>query len=374
MKAKSKANDIGQNTDTWSESWKGLTPESEIRMWDYYGLRQWILKYVPRYGKIVEAGCGLGRYVFYLSKLGLDIDGVDFSKQTITLLNNWKESNNFKANFTVADVSNLAYKDSSISGYISLGVIEHFVEGPHRPLREAYRVLRPGGMAIISTPSISSHIFYQKIKKTIKNQIKKLIRYKLEPEKFFQYYYRPGKLFRFVENAGLKIVNYSGADLMYAFCEMGGFSGENIKEHCLAYKIANIFENTFLSTLGSQSITISVKIAAKMYCFLCGEKTAEKTSLLKYDVPICKKCEKSELSIFYLDNKRPIFGSPYTINPPLKPQTKEVCEFCGKNYITHLLFEDFGFTKMVCPDCLKIPEKNIDLSNRFAKAIWRRRR
>ena len=81
---------LGQNTDTWVDAWKGIAPESEIQMWDFYGLRQWILKYVPRHGKSVEAGCGLGRYVFYLSQLGLDIEGIDFSEPTILYLNKWK--------------------------------------------------------------------------------------------------------------------------------------------------------------------------------------------------------------------------------------------------------------------------------------------
>ena len=53
----------------------------------------------------------------------------------------------------------LPYEDSSISGYLSFGVIEHFIEGPHEALAEAFRVLRPGGIAIITTPGVFfSHI------------------------------------------------------------------------------------------------------------------------------------------------------------------------------------------------------------------------
>ncbi len=74
---------IGQDKESWKESWKKLTVEQEIRMWDYYGLRPWILKYVPRFGKVIEAGCGLGRYVFLLHRLGIDIEGIDFSDETI---------------------------------------------------------------------------------------------------------------------------------------------------------------------------------------------------------------------------------------------------------------------------------------------------
>lgn len=80
----------GQNATIWTKWWKNATPESQIRMWDFYRVRQWILKFVPRYGKVLEAGCGLGRYVYYLSKFGIEIDGLDFTNSTINLLNSWK--------------------------------------------------------------------------------------------------------------------------------------------------------------------------------------------------------------------------------------------------------------------------------------------
>ena len=365
---------LGQKTDTWTNAWKGITPKSEIQMWDFYGLRQWILKYMPRHGKSVEAGCGLGRYVFYLSQLGLDIEGIDFSEPTILYLNKWKKEHDLHADFKTGDVTNLPYMDNSLSGYISLGVVEHFIEGPHRPLREAYRVLRLGGIAIITTPSISFNVFIQKAKKAIKNQIKTVLRYKQPQEAFFQYWYRPGKLKKFVEGAGLSVVRYSGADLLYAFCERGCFTGENLREGTFAYKFSHMFENGFLSTLGAQSVTISIKTADVMFCFLCGKETALKSSLKKYDVPLCDECIKGKLAQFYKKQKKPSFSEPYLINPPIKPPTKGVCEFCGVEYKTHPLFEDFGFSKKACSACLKNSEVNIILSNKHVKPVWRKRK
>ena len=363
----------GQNSNIWQDSWDRLTPESEIRMWDYYGGRQWILKYVPRFGKTIEAGCGLGRYVFLLSKFGIDIDGVDFSKHTIFRLNDWRKKKNFSNKFIVGDVNKLPYEDNSLSGYLSFGVVEHFIEGPCLPLKEAYRVLRPGGIAIISTPSVSFYIFIQKFKKRIKDIIKKFIRYKQNPESFFQYWYRPKKLKTFVEDSGLKVTIFSGIDLLYVFNEMGGFTGDNLKKGSFSYMVSNIFEKTFLSIFGAQSVTISIKLGKMMHCFLCGEKKSDLSSLDKYNVPICKNCEQNILANFYKKNKKPFYASSYTINPPIKPQTKEICEFCRKEYITDSIFEDFGFSKKACKDCLKIPKLNIVLSNIHVKPIWRKR-
>jgi ubiquinone/menaquinone biosynthesis C-methylase UbiE len=364
----------GQSVDIWKDSWKGLTPESEIRMWDFYGLRQWVLKYVPRHGKVIEAGCGLGRYVFYLSRLGLDIEGIDFSEDIINSLNEWKKKYDFSCKFLTGDVTNLPYKDNSLNGYISLGVIEHFIEGPKRPLQEAFRVLRPGGIAIISTPSVSINIFAHRIKKKLKNLIKKVIRRPIGPEKFFQYWYRPKRLKKFVEAEGLRVTKYSGADLLYMFCELGNYSGNNIKENSFAYKISNKFENSFLSTIGSQSITISIKVDKTMVCFFCGKKKAEASSLTRFDIPVCSDCKERDISRYYRKKFKPGFSSPYSMNPPIKPPTIQVCDFCKKKYKTDLLFEDYGFSKNVCPKCLKIKEINLMLSNRYIKPIWRKRR
>jgi ubiquinone/menaquinone biosynthesis C-methylase UbiE len=364
---------IGQKTETWDHLWKGQTPESEIQMWDFYGLRQWMLKFVSRYGKVVEAGCGLGRYVFYLSRLGIDIEGIDFSESTIQYLNGWEKDHHFGVDFRVGEVTALPYEDNSLSCYISLGVIEHFIEGPKMPLAEAYRVLRPGGIAVISTPSVSFNVFLRKSKRAIKNLIKRILRYRIEPEKFFQYWYRPAQLKKFVSESGLMVRQAKGGDLLYVFCERGGFSGKNIGEDTFAYKFSHRFEDTLLSYLGAQAITISVKAADRMFCFLCGENTANRSSLKKFDVPICGKCRDTALAAFYKKGRRSVFGAPYLIDPPVQPPDDEVCRFCRQTYRTDSLFEYDGFSVSVCPRCLKKPKVNILLANTRIQPIWRKR-
>src|SRR5438445_6400131 len=142
---------MSTNCSAWDEFWQGITPEAEIKMWDFYGGRPWILKHTPRHGKVLEAGCGLGRYVFYLSHLGIDIEGLDFHKPTIEAVRQWAARHACTCEFRLGDITSLPYDSDSLSGYLSFGVIEHFREGPSAALVEAHRVLRPGGVAIIST-------------------------------------------------------------------------------------------------------------------------------------------------------------------------------------------------------------------------------
>lgn len=89
----------------------------------------------------------MGYLVAYLSSLGYDAMGIDFSKTLI------KRSRDFKnSSLHIGDVTRLPYKENTFDAYISEGVFEHFEEGPQLPLTEANRVLRRGGHLLITLP------------------------------------------------------------------------------------------------------------------------------------------------------------------------------------------------------------------------------
>ncbi|MCJ7448891.1 MAG: class I SAM-dependent methyltransferase [Bacteroidales bacterium] len=363
----------GQDSNNWSEAWRKLTPDSEIHMRDFYGGRQYLCKYIPRYGKTLEAGCGLGRWVFYFSKMGINITGLDFSESAIKVLNEWSKKNNYHNDFIYGDVTNLPFGDNSIRGYISLGIIEHFLEGPQKPIVEAKRVLEPRGIAIFSTPNISWNIYIRKRIKDLKKGVKRVLGLSVKEAPFFQHYYSPRMLKKYVENEGFIVTVSEGADLLYPFVELGGFTGNNIKPGSLEYWLSKNLENSILRRFGAQSIVIAIKSANKMHCFLCGEFTVPISSLIKYSVPICDRCQNKNLTQYYVKNSIPTFSAAYIINPPIKMVEDNVCDYCGKNYKTDKLFENFGFNKNVCPQCLTDIEINIDLSNKFIQPVWRKR-
>ena len=358
--------DEGQTTERWAHDWDGLTTEHQIQIWDFYGVRPYILRYVPRHGHVIEAGCGLGRVLFYLRRLGIDITGVDFEPETLERLGRWRDAHGIDCPLVQSDVCSLPYEDNALAGYISLGVVEHFIEGPHRPLAEAYRVLRPGGVAIVTTPSMSFSQVYKHAKQGAKELVKKLIGRRGQKPPFRQYWYTPGKLKRFVAASGLKVVDALGIDVVYSLYELG----YRPLSDGLGMRLVSRWEETPLAHFGAQSVTISVKMAPVMHCFLCGECSVRREQM-KSVVPICQGCEGRPEARWYRRGGRMSIAADYEVETPLEAPSDARCEYCMAEFKTDPIFETYGFTKLACPQCLKKPSVNIELSNAHIRRIWR---
>jgi len=365
----------GQKEEVWTQLWDKHDVIKEIQMWDFFGTRPWILKFTPRFGDVIEAGCGLGRYNFYLSKLGISMIGLDFSRKTINNLQEFSKKNGFNLPFIVGDVRKLPFKDNSLSGYLSFGVVEHFIEGPTEPLLEAFRVLRPGGIAIITTPNKSWLNRFGRLKARMKLLAKKVLRIAIKPIPFFQYEYSPKQLSKFLDDVGLYPTLVEGADFLFSFVQFKKYSYTNIYPCSKYVTCAQKLDNTFLKYFGAQSISVSVKVATKMHCFFCNGLAANISSLKYFTVPICTKCQSSELSKYYLISKKTYYNYSYQIQiqkPKITPQNVK-CEYCGNIYIRNTIFENYGFKKNVCENCLSDKNINLELSNSSVLPIWRKR-
>jgi SAM-dependent methyltransferase len=133
--------------------WKPSDFDDLVRSCDLDDATPYILKYMPREGPVLEAGCGLARFVKYLSDKGFqNVIGVELSEETVAAV----KCRAPQLDVRYADVSALPLDDNSMAGVISLGVVEHFFEGPGRPLREMLRVLKPGCYAVITVPCVNT--------------------------------------------------------------------------------------------------------------------------------------------------------------------------------------------------------------------------
>ena len=89
---------------------------------------------------ILDAGCGDGRYVLGSQELGFqNVIGVD-------LFENIQDKS---LKYIREDINHLSFKDQSFDFIYSVSVI-NYCENYERTLKEWYRVLRPGGLIMIS--------------------------------------------------------------------------------------------------------------------------------------------------------------------------------------------------------------------------------
>lgn len=145
--------DAADEPGHWERHWREHPPVNipnlTLPAW-YRGL---MFRWLPRDGLICEAGCGHGVVKRALRDKGFEVEGVDFAEETVAANRRVDPSGRYR----VADVRGLPYGDGELAGYISLGVIEHFEDDGERGriVSEAWRCLRRGGVAVISTPYYS---------------------------------------------------------------------------------------------------------------------------------------------------------------------------------------------------------------------------
>jgi SAM-dependent methyltransferase len=151
---------IGKEADSffWTEIWDDASFEQKcLAATGDKIINSALDKYLKTHDQIIEAGCGLGQWVYVLTKKGFNIIGIDNYKEIID-----KMPKNYDLNIKFGNVLDLDFPDSAFDSYISFGVAEHFKEGPQLLLREAARVLKPGGILFISVPQIN---YLRKLKK-----------------------------------------------------------------------------------------------------------------------------------------------------------------------------------------------------------------
>lgn len=104
-------------------------------------------KYLIPGEKVLDLGCGNGRYFEYFKKKNVDYFGVDNSEKLIEIA----QSKYPGVNFQVADGLSLPFSDNFFDKIFSIAVFHHIPSKELRIkfLKEAKRVLKPGGSLIL---------------------------------------------------------------------------------------------------------------------------------------------------------------------------------------------------------------------------------
>ncbi len=135
----------------WTEHWGAQDPGALVRVARRSPLTALIEAALPGRGWILEAGCGLGQYVILLRERGHAAVGVDWSLEALRRCRGSSPT----APVAAMDLGALGVQDGAVAAYLSLGVVEHDPDGPGRLLKEAHRVLAPGGRLIVSVPYLN---------------------------------------------------------------------------------------------------------------------------------------------------------------------------------------------------------------------------
>lgn len=130
----------------WAEHWGGHSVDELLRVARVSPLTAIIERHLPRTGRVLEAGCGLGQYVLLLRERGYSAVGADWSAEAVA------QGRRAGAPLAVMDLRLLAVRDGAMSAYLSLGVVEHDPRGPDVIVAEAARVLARGGTLLLSVP------------------------------------------------------------------------------------------------------------------------------------------------------------------------------------------------------------------------------
>jgi SAM-dependent methyltransferase len=207
--------------------WQPQDMESLMAACDRNDIVPLIDKYLPRGCTVLEAGCGVGQWVRYLNQRGFRATGVEIVPETIDMaLRHWPG-----LDLRVGDVANMPFPENSFDAALSLGVVEHWPEGPTAPLKELRRVLRKGGIALITVPCLNSirewkrrlwfdeaHKGARSVRNTLRGtptghtcfRLHRRFKYRVFPAvgTFFEYRMRPGEFRSEVEQAGFEILDH----------------------------------------------------------------------------------------------------------------------------------------------------------------------
>lgn len=111
-------------------AWKALTSE---------------LSLMNKKPKILDLGCGTGRYLAPLSEAGFDIYGCDFSEGMLRIV---QKRINGTCKIIIGEATEIPFRDSSFDFVYSFKVLPH-IQNVCQALEEIHRILKPNGIAIL---------------------------------------------------------------------------------------------------------------------------------------------------------------------------------------------------------------------------------
>lgn len=180
--------------------WDMRSLDEEIRSFELRTIAPVFRRYMNPASRILEAGCGIGAWCEWFQNQGHHPIGIEYNQRVIAQAKSWLPF----VSVEFGDVTQIAYPSDFFDSYVSLGVVEHFEEGPDQPLREAHRVLKPGGIAFVSTPCING--LRTILAHPVRSFFFTLNRLRGKSSHFWEYRFSKQELQQFLERNGFEVV------------------------------------------------------------------------------------------------------------------------------------------------------------------------
>ena len=104
--------------------------------------------------RILDLGCGTGRHVVYLTRLGFEVYGFDASPKALSMTQEWLNDENLNATLCEHQMEDaFPYENNFFDAIISVQVIHHnLMKNIRKTINELERVLKPNGLLFVTFP------------------------------------------------------------------------------------------------------------------------------------------------------------------------------------------------------------------------------
>lgn len=136
----------------------GFFDENAGRRYIYRRRLEVLLELVPdfRSKNVLEIGCAAGILASLLAPTCREFVGIDVTPTAIEFARKLARTlHRFNTRFFVGDAHALAFPDASFDAIVSMEVFEHLID-PGKALEEFSRVLKPGGVIVLTTTTAVS--------------------------------------------------------------------------------------------------------------------------------------------------------------------------------------------------------------------------
>ena len=120
-----------------------------------YRVRKVLEIHTPDPGdRVLDLGCGWGTFSFKLASRAREVVGLDFSERSVEICREGADELGLtNVSFVCADGGDSGLESDSFDVVVAADLLEHlYPEDSDRVIREAFRLLRPGGRLVLWTP------------------------------------------------------------------------------------------------------------------------------------------------------------------------------------------------------------------------------